>query len=33
MTDNLTYYLLALASGYTVAYGLGMMINVLVWGL
>lgn len=33
MTDNITYYFLALASGYTMAYGLGMMISVIVWGV
>lgn len=33
MTDNLTYYLLAIASAYTVCYGLAMMINVLRVGI
>jgi len=33
MTDNITYYFLALASGYTMAYGLAMMIHVLRVGV
>jgi len=33
MTDNLTYYLLAIISAYTVCYGLAMMIHVLRVGV
>lgn len=33
MTDNLTYYLLAISSAYTVCYGLAMLIHVLRVGI
>lgn len=33
ITDGLSYYLLAIVSGYTVCYGLAMMIHVLGVGI